>query len=757
MVVVITRITVAEAATVINAAIIVIQYTLALALVIILGYTIRRRLSTNTPMAWSVITRILQSSLWPTLLRTDSAASSNASVSLFSNLFLLTGILIALAGVITPLGLKDGPLVQLRHSFKQSSYIPDISPIGLATSPREGYEYSRICGSIGPMPCPGNGDNGNTSQIAPSIINIFSSTSHSPFRMQFRRYYKGVGGYNYPMLLSLLTTTQSLILREGIFAIESLIVDLTEHPGIGFWNHTFPTVPQGGTWSTEVLWLEPVSSCVNTNLTIDYKLMGRPNSATEVNLTDRGGFVDLSYNYPTLNRSGQHISIYEHAYKGAALSNMYTMLSFNLTARNESYINRTFPLDTFPAGYFQHLGMGYLPHTTFNDSNIDTGCKGYGGGDVANITNVGVHCGMVLGPPRRTDGGDPRIPGDNSTWTQSLHACASVTRASIQKVDFSFNGTLDLSALRISRQTTNTSVLWAVENTVLNISDIDLFWGRVADSYEDDPSLTTIRSQFFYLPAGAMDIFELGFGLGQPTTMPALAWNKVYSSVSDPYSETEDYTGRHNFALTNKFRTLIEADPFLGPAQIHNLIWTDLVANNLVGSDTNATLLVAENEPSVSYDLRYGIPAALLLVLWLPVFLAATFMLLTGTLNFSYMRYLLNHTSVGRIVVGGSALHVVNGPSPEPNAATLLESGSSLKEEMPTTPSTPAEMLSTADFAKTTGSTLVALKSAELGSSPGNKGDPHPRQSRRSSSELANNEGGGEQNFPPLDIPTTFR
>jgi hypothetical protein len=213
------------------------------------------------------------------------------------------------------------------------------------------------------MPCPGNGDNGNTSQIAPSIINIFSSTSHSPFRTQFRQYYRGVGGYNYPMLLSLLTTTQSLILREGIFAVESLIVDLTEHPGIGFWNHTFPTVPHGGTWSNEVLWLEPVSSCVNTNLTIDYKLMGRPNSATEVNLTDRGGFVDLSHNYPTLNRSGQHISIYEHAYKGATLSNMYAMLSFNLTARNESYIGRTFPLDThasFSAGYFQYLRNGLL-------------------------------------------------------------------------------------------------------------------------------------------------------------------------------------------------------------------------------------------------------------------------------------------------------------------------------------------------------------------------------------------------------------
>jgi hypothetical protein len=179
--------------------------------------------------------------------------------------------------------------------------------------------------------------------------------------------------------------------------------------------------------------------------------------------------------------------------------------------------------------------MDYLPNTTFNGTNIVTGCSGYGGEDAANITNVGVHCGMVLGPPRRTDGGDPRVPGDNSTWTQSLHACASVTRASIQKVDFSFNGTLDLNALRISRQTTNTSVLWAVENTVLNISDIDLFWGRVADSYEDDPSLTTIRSQFFYLPAGASDILGFAYSLGQPTTIPAVAWNRVYSPIHRTY------------------------------------------------------------------------------------------------------------------------------------------------------------------------------------------------------------------------------
>jgi len=112
-------------------------------------------------------------------------------------------------------------------------------------------------------------------------------------------------------------------------------------------------------------------------------------------------------------------------------------------------------------------------------------------------------------PPERTDGGDPRLPADNSTWRQSLHACASVTRARLQNVHFSINGTSGLSGLQISRQNTNTPVLWTVENATLDVKDVNIFWGHVADFHEGDPSLATIRNEVFYLPAGASDIYGI--------------------------------------------------------------------------------------------------------------------------------------------------------------------------------------------------------------------------------------------------------
>lgn len=62
-------------------------------------------------------------------------------------------------------------------------------------------------------------------------------------------------GFHYPILVPQFATTESLILREGIFAVEGLIVDL-DTPGLGLWNHTLPSgTSRGATWSEDVLWL----------------------------------------------------------------------------------------------------------------------------------------------------------------------------------------------------------------------------------------------------------------------------------------------------------------------------------------------------------------------------------------------------------------------------------------------------------------------------------------------------------------------
>jgi hypothetical protein len=697
---------VAEAATIMNAIIAIIQQTIGLALVVLLIYALH---NINSALSWSMITRSIHSSLWPTLLRTDSSSSMTSSfrVSLISIVGFASTVLIIIASVITPLGLQNGPIIQSASQTMDASYIPDTSPIGLATSPRDHFTYGRICGSFGPVPCPGNGDNGNTSAIAPSIMKIFSSTNHGTFNMQFRSYYQGTGGYNYSMSRSQLDMLQSFVLRDDIFAVDGLVADFTMNPGIGLWNHTMPAVERGGVWSHDMLWLEPVTSCVNTNLTVDYKFANNQitTSIETYNLTDRGGLVNLTTKYPTFSLDGQHTDIRAHAYKAAVLSNFDVLRSFNITA-NQSYVGRTFPLNftqtNVIAGTLQHLSLGAMGQAdsfnasvanktdTISGSDLGVLCEGYGGQDTANITNIGVHCGMLLGPPERTDGGDPRLPADNSTWSQNLHACASVTQARLQTVQFSFNGTSGLSNLQISRQNTGAPVLWAVENTTVHIGDVDIFWGHIADSFKDDPSIVTANSEVLYLPAGGSDIWGVA-GAGQPSTIPSAAWYTVYEPGTG--NTATDYSGTGNIALLTKWQSLLAADPINGPAQINNLIWTDMVANTLVGTDTATTLAVAANQPSLSYDFKYSIPAFLSLAIWLPIFFAALFILLTGALRFSHMRYLLNQTSVGRIIVGDSALTAIRGPE------ALAETGSRGTAHLETT-----------HWAETTGATLVAFE-----------------------------------------------
>ncbi|KAJ7226321.1 hypothetical protein C8J57DRAFT_206099 [Mycena rebaudengoi] len=674
MTLLISHISVGQAATVLNVLVAFLQYTLALALVALLVYSVP---PVNSAVAWNVIARRLHGSLWPTLLRTDTRRGTGFQVMFFSYISLLSTVLIVVAGVVMPLGLSAGPPRQTALRSVPATFIADTSPMGLATSPRTMYQYGRICGAVGPVACPGNTD-GNTTAIAPAIIGRFNATPYGPFAMQYRRYYDGRAGYNYSTTLPQFSMKESIILRKGIFAVGGLIVDL-EKPGIGLWNHTFPAeTPNGGVWEEDVLWIEPVSACIDANLTVEYELHHQ--TEINVNLTDRGGFSGLTHEYPELNRDGQKLDIWQHAWKGVVLSNFFSMPALNNLTRNESYSGRTFALNSSRShmhpGKMQTVSMPFLEIDPFNldgdpdgdpDGDQEVQCQGYGGADTANITNVGVHCRMFLAPPRRTDGGDPLVPGDNSTWSQRLYGCATASRARMQRVQFSFNGSMDLGALSITRRDIDTPVLWATEKTDVNIADVDLFWGRVPDSLEEDTSLSTIRSDVFYLPAGSADILGVAID-GMPSLIPALAWTTTMDALSWAYVRSKgfpDYSGKSNFALQQKYQSLMLADPTNGAAQILNLVWTDVMANNILGSDTRQTLLVSENVPTIAYDLRYAIPALLLLLLWLPSLAGALFILvMPGMLKVSYLRHLISHTAAGRIAVGDSALRPMNPTSP---------------------------------------------------------------------------------------------
>lgn len=438
---IVSQISVAQAATVINTAVTFIQLTISLSLAMLLIYFMPKE---NTALSWSCISRTLHSSVWPTLLQTDSSFSrkSGATVYVISHLGTLTMVLVAIAGVLLPLGLAEGPVVT--SSFRQvhAQYVPDTSPLAPSTTPNRGsFVYGRECGALEPLACPGN-DNPNTTTIAPSIREIFTSTPHGPFTMQYRRFYHGDATGN--RSIAFMGSAQTFILRDDIFVAEGLVIDMSpDHPGIGFWNQTLPEIRNGGTWSQNILWLEPVTQCVDTNLTVDYFLMDGPEGQIDIfNLTDHGGFVNLTRASPGLSRDGQHIDLFQRAYFGAVYSNLFAMQFLNVT-RNSSFMGAPYPINTssfntFIAGYnlgqVNALPIGYLNNSAALDASF--ACEGYGGADTANLNSLHVSCGIFLGPPLRTDDGDPRVFDHGSKWSQGIYTCSSATRASIQTIWF---------------------------------------------------------------------------------------------------------------------------------------------------------------------------------------------------------------------------------------------------------------------------------------------------------------------------------
>lgn len=69
--------------------------------------------------------------------------------------------------------------------------------------------------------------------------------------------------------------------------------------GVGFRNHSAPPFqPFGSTWTEDVLFIQPVTQCVDTNLTLDFSISkndseGDYSGISQMVLTERGGFVNF--------------------------------------------------------------------------------------------------------------------------------------------------------------------------------------------------------------------------------------------------------------------------------------------------------------------------------------------------------------------------------------------------------------------------------------------------------------------------------
>lgn len=332
---------------------------------------------------WSSIAATLQSSYWPTLLQTDTSTSVNVqgSVRWISRIGAIGLLLIAVASIITPIGLYETIESSPALQTVPFPYIADTGPFGYGTPERSTLGFNRQCGVPTLTACPGSDTVeeqssesissefpfGYDSRIPTDKIKLLQSglqeqqqTVSSFFDIQFRSHNKRqdpainngtfyeAGAYR---------QLDTLVLRDAIEAVEGLVVDMIDGR-IAFRNHTLPTgIALGATWDEDLLVMEPETHCVDTNLTLDFTTSGLNGSLggklSDLVLTDRGGFTNIATKLPTYDKSSPQINadLMNRAYQSAWYFNALLAIYYNVTRPNPdafgyiaSQIDKTFQL-----------------------------------------------------------------------------------------------------------------------------------------------------------------------------------------------------------------------------------------------------------------------------------------------------------------------------------------------------------------------------------------------------------------------------
>ncbi|KAF2757345.1 hypothetical protein EJ05DRAFT_440002, partial [Pseudovirgaria hyperparasitica] len=615
----------------------------------------------------SVVGRTLHSSTWPVLLHSDTASIIGVQrrvnvISWFQTALLM---IVAIAAVVTPLGLYE--TVGQEHSFTKLSfqYVKDPSPMGYGTPQRSGLGPSRVCFELYPVNCPWTDNNistiindtgvysdlpnGYDPSVPQNLTDFFSSglekfnaSASSVFDIQWRNYRTKTDDlYNgKEFLIGLYRPLQSMILNDAIEPVEGLIVN-TKTGGIGFRNHSVPPpLKYGGSWTEDLLWIEPETQCVDMNTTLDMTIPEYNSGQRLANLvlTDRGGFAEFDKQLPTYDLSHPQLNpnLYDRARFAAIYNNIYTMLYLNITNPGEnrfSYLDSTvgkeFDLGNTsmiggPTAYYDRLVTSstygsYLSlesnasyynasYDAFNASNpwslttsnftaIGDSCLfDAGGRQRANISAISLACGVVYGAARPADGVSTLIYTPGSRWSVPMYSCVSAAKASLKTVSFQYsgNGTADFRALKVvdvadkAYDNEDDKPLWGVEDLYERVYNVKPVWGLVADRYQNTPNITTLRSEQLWLPGPVDSLTVQGASAFQ--NMPGIdfyrnALASAYNVGNDILSQVGtnvDYTGGNSLALYAKWQEYSQHANTT--AKAINLIWTDVAANAVAGS-----------------------------------------------------------------------------------------------------------------------------------------------------------------------------
>lgn len=434
---------------------------------------------------------------------------------------------------------------------------------------------------------------------------------------------------------------RSLALDNAILVVEGLVVDAV-NGGVGFRNHTVPLgFKHGATWVEDLLFIEPETSCVDTNLTLNNTVNNTDLSASgALFLTDRGGFINLNKTHPDVDYEDdwRTTRIPQSAYRAAWAHNALTAFRFNVSnpptstsppwsflnsAMNKSmkimtttaypielqtlvmshdfglYLAGAYDVDLpstmspnpWAIGWSNYSDISAEASSYHQSSNANTTvpdslCVGAGEDDIANITNVIVGCGLMRGVPQRTDSGSQLEFDIGSNWTQKLFGCATGIKASIKTVTFSYNQTdgrfegLAVVDIRPKTYPNQASMpLWGVEDTGGRFfnNDLNLIWGLVSDAYEKAPNVSTVRQPHLYLPGWFDGTTQAG-----SENLPAVDLSTVGLAAVYKPSGPVDYTGQSSLAMWARWQQLTaNADT---ASLIPNLIFTDALASAVVGT-----------------------------------------------------------------------------------------------------------------------------------------------------------------------------
>lgn len=280
----------------------------------------------------------------------------------------LLAVLIAIAAVVTPLGLYERIIASDSPTPSVFHYVEDGSTFGLGTPPRADLPWSRFCGALHLVECPNSFSNVTTFSNATgdyynvdnydtrvpryvidafqSGLSAFNKSVSSVFDIQSRYYSwsrkskspdasRPDNGSSYPT--AGFRPIESIILKDKVTLVEGLIVDMV-NGGIGFRNHSAPPVKGfGSEWSEDILFVVPESQCVDTNITIDFSLptyYTDYDSVTNLVLTDHGGFANIKKEYPKVDVSDaqNNPNLRARAHKAAWTNNAYSMAFMNITS-----------------------------------------------------------------------------------------------------------------------------------------------------------------------------------------------------------------------------------------------------------------------------------------------------------------------------------------------------------------------------------------------------------------------------------------